>query len=151
MKLYLAWLYRPVLFFNVWCINKKKHENESENQLSYLVPCLASSVLSCDPNSVMYKIKANFCRSEARPVAGRLGPKRIWSSLIRADHVAFHGGKTCWSLWWFFAGGTTSCWWISMFRRITENLLMLALMSLTILPNFEFGISRGMKIKRPTC
>ena len=33
-------------------------------------------VLSCDPNSVMYKIKANFCRSEARPVAGRLGPKR---------------------------------------------------------------------------
>ena len=33
-------------------------------------------LLSCDPNSVMYKIKTNFCWSEVRPVAGRLGPKR---------------------------------------------------------------------------
>ena len=31
----------------------------------------------------MYKIKANFYRSEARPVTGRLGPKRSGSSPIR--------------------------------------------------------------------
>ena len=31
---------------------------------------------SRDPNSIMYKINANFYRSEVRPVVGRLGPKR---------------------------------------------------------------------------
>jgi len=32
-------------------------------------------LLSCDQNSGVYKIKANFCRSEAMSVAGRLGPE----------------------------------------------------------------------------
>ena len=36
-------------------------------------------------------------------------------------------------------------------ERSLRACLNLALILLTILSNFEFGIFRGMKIKRPTC
>ena len=37
------------------------------DMISFQTMPMSLTLLSCDPNSVMYKIKANFCRSEARP------------------------------------------------------------------------------------
>jgi hypothetical protein len=70
--------------------------------------------------------------------------------LIRLDHIAIH------EVWHVEACGDSLLveQVAGKFQCLEESLkvcLMLALISLVLLPNFKFGIFQGMKIKRPTC